>query len=101
VRRVLAGLGVGLTAVALLLTASCADGYEQGPAGKVVGKDRDYDCRTTSSGTGKARKQRRDCHWEYELTTRNSQGEEHEFEVPSYVYDDCRRGSAYPACIDR
>lgn len=96
-RRPLAGLCAGFTAVALLLTASCSDGHEEGPAGQVVGKDRDYECKTTGSG----KKARRDCHFEYELTTRDSDGQEHEFEVPAYVYDDCRRGSAYPSCIDR
>lgn len=95
-RRAIAALGAALTAVALLLTA-CSDGYEQGPAGRVVAKDRDYECRTTGTGT----KRHRSCHWEYELTTRDHAGQDHEFEVSSSVYDDCRRGSAYPSCTDR
>ncbi|MEV1063423.1 hypothetical protein [Streptomyces sp. NPDC050263] len=96
--RPLAALGAALTAVALLLTAAaCDDGYQQGPAGHVVAKDRDYECRT--AGTGK--KARRSCHWEYELTTRDSDGQDHEFEVSSTVYDACRRGSAYPSCTNR
>ncbi|MET9729735.1 hypothetical protein ABZZ79_03410 [Streptomyces sp. NPDC006458] len=93
-RRTLAALGAALTTTALLLTA-CSDTLEQGPAGRVVAKDRHYECRASSS-----RKARR-CHWEYELTTRDEHGQQHEFEVPSLVYNDCRRGSAYPSCIDR
>ncbi|WP_320784147.1 hypothetical protein [Streptomyces sp. CRN 30] len=96
-RRTLALLGTGLTAVALVLTA-CDDGFEQGPAGQVVAKDRDQECRKATTGS---RKKTRDCHWEYELTTRDRDGQEHEFEVPSGVYDSCRRGSAYPSCINR
>ena len=99
-RRTLAALGAALTAVALTLTA-CDDGHEQGPAGRVVAKDRDYECRTTHTGTGSKTRSHKNCHWEYELTTRDNAGEEHEFEVPSYVFDDCRRGSAYPSCINR
>lgn len=96
-RRLGAGLGAGVTAVVLLLTASCAGGHEPGRAGRVVGKDRDYECKTTGAG----KKARQSCHWEYELTVRTKSGEHHEIEVPSYVYTDCRRGSAYPACINR
>jgi outer membrane biogenesis lipoprotein LolB len=95
VRRALAALGAALTTAALLLTA-CSSTHEQGPAGRVVAKDRDYECTTRSSTSRKNR-----CHWEYELTTRDDDGQEHEFEVPSSVYNDCRRGSAYPSCIDR
>ncbi|MET8818505.1 hypothetical protein [Streptomyces rochei] len=95
--RPFAALGAALSAVALLLTASCTSEPEQGPAGRVVAKDKDHECRTT--GTGK--KKRRDCHWEYELTTRDKQGQDHEFEVSADVYDDCRRGSAYPSCTHR
>ena len=96
--RPLAALAAALTAVVLLLTAAaCDDGYEQGPAGRVVAKDSDRECRTT--GTGK--KTHRSCHWEYELTTRDSDGQDHEFDVSASVYDDCRRGSAYPSCTNR
>ncbi|MEU2780578.1 hypothetical protein [Streptomyces sp. NPDC007110] len=95
-RRALAALGAALTATALLLTA-CSDGYEQGPAGRVVTKDRDYECKARA--TGKAARQ--NCEWEYELTTRDSKGEDHEFEVSSSVYDSCYRGSRYPACAER
>ncbi|MFF5795760.1 hypothetical protein [Streptomyces albogriseolus] len=97
-RRVLAGVGAGLTAVALLLTVSCTDSTS-GPAGRVVGKEREFECRDVHTGTEK--KKRRECGWEYELTTRDKDGQEHEFEVPSYVYRDCRHGSAYPSCINR
>lgn len=95
-RRAIAALGAALTLTALGLTG-CGSDPEQGPAGRVVAKDTDRDCHWT--GTGKNR--RESCDTEYELTTRDKDGQEHEFEVPSYVYDDCRRGSAYPGCIDR
>ncbi|MGW2170369.1 hypothetical protein ACWC1C_07535 [Streptomyces sp. NPDC001705] len=94
-RRALAALGAVLTAAALLLTACGSDGHEQGPAGRVVAKEREQECRSTG------KKKRRDCHWEYELTTRDKQGQDHEFEVSASVYDDCRRGSAYPSCTNR
>lgn len=95
-RRSLAALGAVLTAVALTLTA-CNSGYEQGPPGRVVAKDKEYDCHST--GTGKNRRQ--SCDWEYELTTRNAAGQDHEFEVSSSDYGDCRYGSAYPKCTKR
>ncbi|MEV5368957.1 hypothetical protein ACF09G_12930 [Streptomyces albogriseolus] len=102
--RTLAGVGAGLTAVALLLTVSCTDSTS-GPAGRVVGTEREFECHTertgTGTGTGTKKQTRQVCGWEYELTTRDEDGREHEFEVPSYVYRDCRRGSAYPACINR
>lgn len=99
-RRPLAGLGAALTAVALVLTA-CSGGHEQGPAGRVVAKDSDRECHTAWTGTGKKRRSHQSCHTEYELTTRDKQGRDHEFEVSSGVYDNCRRGSAYPGCVDR
>jgi hypothetical protein len=95
VRRTLAVLGIVLTAAALALTA--CDSHPQGPAGRVVVKDSDYECHFT--GIGKHRHQ--SCHWEYELTTRDHDGQDHEFEVSSSVYDDCRRGSSYPRCTNR
>ncbi|MCM8548947.1 hypothetical protein [Streptomyces sp. STCH 565 A] len=100
-RRALAALGAALTATALLTTASCSAGHPPGPAGRVVAKDRDRECRTVTTGTGKNRTSRPDCHWEYELTTRNRAGEDTEFEVSADVYDDCRRGSSYPSCTRR
>lgn len=100
-RRPLAAFGAALCATALLLTVSCSADQEQGPAGRVVAKERDKECRTVTTGTGKNKKSRRDCDWEYELTTRDKAGDEHEFEVPADVYDNCRRGSAYPSCINR
>ncbi|MFF9279560.1 hypothetical protein [Streptomyces griseosporeus] len=99
-RRTLATACVALTAAALALTA-CDDGHEQGPAGRVVAKASEQECHTVTTGTGKKARSHRECHWEYELTTRDSAGEDHTFEVPSYVFDDCRRGSAYPSCIHR
>ncbi len=100
-RRTLAALGAALTATALLLSAGCSNSHPQGPAGRVVAKDTDRDCHTTWTGSGKKRRSHQSCTTEYELTTRDSQGQDHEFEVPGYVYDNCRRGSAYPGCIDR
>jgi hypothetical protein len=99
-RRPLAALGAALTAVALL-TACGNTGHPQGPAGRVVAKDTDRDCHTTWTGSGKKRRSHQSCHTEYELTTRDKQGDDHEFEVSSGIYDNCRRGSAYPRCINR
>lgn len=99
--RPLAALAAALTTVALLSAAGCSDDHPQGPAGQVVSKDTDRDCHTTWTGSGKKRRSHQSCTTEYELTTRATDGSEHEFEVPSYVYDNCRRGSAYPGCIDR
>ncbi|ELP67678.1 putative lipoprotein [Streptomyces turgidiscabies Car8] len=98
-RRALAALGAA--ALALTALAGCGSDHEQGPAGQVVAKDKDRDCHTTTTGSGKKRRTHQSCDTEYELTTRDKQGGDHEFEVPSYVYDNCRRGSAYPGCIDR
>lgn len=94
-RRALALLGAVLTAAALTLTA--CDSHPQGPAGRVVAKDKDHECHTT--GTGK--KRHRSCHWEYELTTRDKHGQEHEFDVSASDYGDCRHGSSYPKCTKR
>lgn len=94
-RRVLAALGAALTATALV--TACNTGHEQGPAGQVIAKDTDRDCVTTGTGTRRSQS----CTTEYELTTRDKQGVVHEFEVPEVVYDNCRRGSAYPGCTDR
>jgi hypothetical protein len=100
VRRVIAALGAALTAIALLLTA-CSSNHPQGPTGRVVAKDADHECDTTWTGTGKKRHSHQSCHWEYDLTTRDKQGNDHEFDVSSVVYDSCRRGSSYPSCIHR
>ncbi|MGW0566123.1 hypothetical protein [Streptomyces tauricus] len=94
-RRTLGLLGAVLTAAALGLTA--CDSHEQGPAGRVVAKDEDRKCRTTGTGT----KRHESCTTEYELTTRDKDGQDHEFEVSASVYDDCYRGSAYPKCANR
>lgn len=99
-RRALAALGAALTITALTLSG-CSGGYGQGPAGRVVAKDSDRECHTSTTGTGKKRRSHQSCHTEYELTTRDKQGDDHEFEVSSGVYDNCRRGSAYPGCADR
>ena len=101
VKRTLATLGAALTASALLLTACGSGGHEQGPAGRVVAKDSDRDCHTTWTGSGKKRRSHQSCHTEYELTTRDKQGQDHEFEVNASVYDNCRRGSSYPGCVTR
>lgn len=99
-KRPRAALAAAVTVLGLGL-AGCTDSHPQGPAGQVVAKDTDRDCHTSTTGTGKNRRTHQSCHTEYELTTRDKQGQDHEFEVPSYVYDNCRRGSAYPGCIDR
>jgi hypothetical protein len=99
-KRAPAVLAAAIAALALVLTG-CSDGHPKGPAGRVVAKDTDRDCHTTWSGSGTKRRSHQSCHTEYELTTRDKHGSDHEFEVSSRVYDNCRRGSAYPGCIDR
>ena len=84
-----------LTTTALALT-SCESPAPETP-GQVVSKDREWDCDTTRNG----RKTRTSCSWEYDLTTRDSNGQEHEFEVTASAYDDCHRGSRYPSCTHR
>lgn len=95
-KRPTAAFAAALTVLGLVL-ASYTNDHPKGPAGRVIAKDTDRDCHTTGSG----KKRHRSCHTEYELTTRDSDGQDHEFEVPAYVYDNCRRGSAYPGCINR
>ncbi|MGW7504348.1 hypothetical protein ACWGIR_22845 [Streptomyces albidoflavus] len=56
----------------------------QGPAGRVVDKDRAY---FASSKI-----------WRYRLTTETAQGERTEFRVPGGAYRRCYIGSAYPQC---
>lgn len=80
--RVAAAVVAALGAVAL---TGC--GYDQGPPGTVVDKDRDYYASTKS--------------WDYDLTVRTKDGKEVEFDVSSDDYDDCYRGSAYPRCTER
>lgn len=73
-----------LAAAVLLTVTGC--GYEQGPAGRVVDKDKHYRSSTKA--------------WKYELTVRTSNGSEHEFRVSHDDYDACYRGSAYPTCTE-
>ncbi|MDH6449624.1 MULTISPECIES: hypothetical protein [Streptomyces] len=75
-----------VSAVAALLLAACGE-LPQGPAGRVIDKDTDYQPATKTS--------------DYFLTVRTPEGEEDEFEVSSDDYDRCYRGSAYPGCIKR
>lgn len=99
-RRALAAVCAALTTLALV--AACGNtGHEQGPAGQVVAKGKDRDCHTTWTGSGKKRRSHQTCSTDYELTTRDKQGNDHEFDVSSGVYDNCRRGSTYPGCVDR
>lgn len=95
-RRALAVVGVALTIAALGLTG-CGSDPEQGPAGRVVAKDKDRDCHSTGTG----RKRHRTCDTEYELTTRDKDGDQHEFEVGKSDYDACYRGSHWPTCKER
>lgn len=74
------------TAAATLLLALTACGYGQGPAGTVVGKDRDWKPSTKT--------------YRYELTIRDNDGVETEFKVGKSDYDACYRGSAYPKCTE-
>lgn len=72
-----------VAAVVLMLTGC---GYEQGPAGRVVGKDKDYKASTKT--------------WKHELTVRAKDGTEHEFRVSRSDYKACYQGSAYPKCTE-
>lgn len=72
---------VAATAVLGMLTAC---GYEQGPAGRVVDKDKHYVAK----------------HWKYELTTRDKHGREHEFRVGHRDYSRCYLNSSYPRCTE-
>lgn len=74
---------IAVTAAALVV-AAC--GPAQGPAGKVVDKDRTY---------WSATKQ-----WTYRLTVRKPDGVEAKFKVSKSDYKACYRGSAYPKCTE-
>lgn len=99
-RRPLSALAAAITAL-FVLTACGNSGHHQGPAGRVVAKDSDHKCHTSWTGSGKRRHSHQSCHWDYALTTRDKHGNDHEFDVSSGVYDNCRRGSAYPRCVNR
>ncbi|MGP4085382.1 hypothetical protein [Streptomyces sp. KR55] len=71
---------------AALLAFVTACGYEEGPPGRVIDKERAY------TGMGAEIN---------ELTVRTSDGEEETFFVTRDDYDSCYRGSSYPACIER
>jgi hypothetical protein len=75
-----------VAATLLLALAACSNSYEQGPAGQVVDKDRNYKAWTKT--------------YRYELTTRDKDGIETEFKVSKSDHDACYRGSAYPRCTE-
>lgn len=70
------------TAAVLASVIACTPG--QGPAGRVVDKDRDWQPATKT--------------YRYELTVETPDGKQAEFRVTNNHYDRCMRGSAYPAC---
>jgi hypothetical protein len=80
-------LFIAALAACALALAACGPTYPEGPAGKVVGKDRDYKASTKT--------------YKYELTTRDKAGNEHEFRVSKSDYDDCFHESQYPKCTKR
>lgn len=82
--RIRAVLAAATTTALLSLLAGC--GYPQGPAGRVVDKDKDYKASTKS--------------WKYELTTRGKDSQEHEFRVTRRDYSRCYLGSSYPRCTE-
>ncbi|MDX3353912.1 hypothetical protein PV703_11440 [Streptomyces sp. ME01-24h] len=83
-RRALAALAI--PAAVLALTAGACNPEKVGPAGKVTAKEnKRWDC----SGRCKARL------W---LTTRDTAGKTHRFEVSKATWRDCGIGEAYPAC---
>ncbi|WP_030182869.1 DUF2500 family protein [Streptomyces sp. NRRL S-813] len=87
-------LALAVTAVAALALTGCSDQHKPGPAGKVIAKDTDRECK--SKGTGK--KKKRSCHTEYELTVRTSKGDEVEVDVSGSDYNSCSEGASYPRC---
>ncbi|MGW1029361.1 hypothetical protein ACWD4J_37745 [Streptomyces sp. NPDC002577] len=92
--RIRFALAVTAAATLALGLTGCSDQHDAGPAGKVIAKDTDRECKT--KGTGK--KKRRSCHTEYELTVRTPKGDEVEFDVSSSDYYKCSQDSSYPKC---
>lgn len=80
-------LFVAVLAACALALAGCSSSLPEGPAGRVVDKDRDYKASTKT--------------YKYKLTTRDKAGKEHEFKVKRDDYNDCYRGSKYPKCTER
>lgn len=78
--------------IAVLVACSA---LKQGPAGTVVGRDRTPWTQVHTSGTSHYATTT----YSYHLTTRDSDGKTHTFEVPSSAYDHCFTGSAYPGCV--
>ncbi|WP_435215872.1 hypothetical protein [Streptomyces sp. bgisy034] len=71
-------------AAALLALTACQ--YEQGPAGRVVDRDKTY---------WPATKQ-----WTYKLTVRKPDGTEATFKVKRSDYQSCPKQSTYPTCTE-
>lgn len=95
--RIRLALAVTAAATFALGLSGCSEQHDAGPAGEVIAKHTDQECKRT--GTGK--KKRRSCHTEYDLTVRTPKGDEVEFDVSSSDYDKCFRGSSYPRCTKR
>ena len=74
-------------------TVACGASLPQGPAGKVIDRDKDGKCVT--SGIGKKRKTK--CNTTYEITT-SQDGGQTEFKVSKGNHDKCVVGSQYPRC---
>jgi hypothetical protein len=83
-RRILRVRGwlVAVAAVAAFAATACQPA--QGPAGKVIDRDKTY---------WSATKQ-----WTYRLTVRKPDGAEVDFRVKRAVYRSCSEGAAYPRC---
>jgi hypothetical protein len=76
-----------LTAAALACAAALAvTGCDPkpGPAGTVVGKEKDYKSQTKST--------------QYRLTVETPKGKEEQFRVTRSHYEDCAEGDSYPKC---
>lgn len=83
--RVMRAVVALAAAVTVALSLAACD-PAQGPAGRVVDKDRTYWAATK--------------HWTYKLTTRDKAGHEREFKVSHSDYRACYRGSSYPHCTE-
>ena len=77
--------GAALLVCATLFPLATACGYDEGPPGRVIGKH--FESTHTMES--------------YQLTVRTADGEKAELKVSSLDYDNCYRGSAYPACTKR
>jgi hypothetical protein len=88
-------LSTGLLIVLGGVVSGCTEDFPNGPAGKVVERERDYDCEKVATSTAKS------CAWDYYLTVRNGSDWPVTFQVTYEDYEKCVRGSQYPKCLSK